>query len=197
MARLPLYQSRNGLTVDKQTINAIEEEIRWCQVEVPQLLAKNLDTLVRITALKGQMECRRMAAGVYDPTQSRPDMAWKIPVRRITERYFYGWKVRRRGIAVWEVYNDSREAYYIEYGISLSGRRVRRPILKLAVRRTLDYMRATQAAHRFFSSVVGDPQHRHRSGKGFVIYAQSPPMRLVGVTGPNLPADPPSGVTLI
>ncbi len=79
--------------------------------------------------------------------------AWTIPVRRITQDYYHGWKHKKLGNARYMVYNASREAYFIEFGINhqatgLVGSngvrvRVRRPVMKLAVIKALNFARAT------------------------------------------------------
>jgi hypothetical protein len=60
------------------------------------------------------------------------------------------------------LYNDSREAYYIEFGIHPTGSirateaghifvmRVRRPIRKLSLKKTLAFVDSTRAAHRIW-----------------------------------------------
>lgn len=79
--------------------------------------------------------------------------AWKIPVRRITGAYLAGWKVRHIGVGIWETYNDSREAYFIEFGINHRGTgltstgglvRIRRPVLKLSVMQAVAFARGTK-----------------------------------------------------
>jgi hypothetical protein len=116
-----------------------------------------------------------MSFGPYDPGQQSSAAAWKLPVRRISNAYYLGWKVRSLGYAHWQLYNDSREAYYIEFGINWrgAGRRVRRPVRKMSLRRTLDFMRTTQAFHRVWCDIFANPRTRHR-GKGFTQIVQSP-----------------------
>jgi hypothetical protein len=184
VARLTPYQSsRSFLEITPESFNALEEYIRWAEVETPRNMAKGLDALVFHMAIANQGESRRLSFGPYDPMQQNSNAAWQLPVRRITGNYYTSWKVRRVSLGVWEVYNDSREAYFIEFGISEVGwganryvpaRRIRRPVRKLAFRRTMEIMMRTQAYHRIWVNIYSNPKERHRHGKNFTQYVQSP-----------------------
>lgn len=165
----------------KETINAIEEVIRWAESEVPRNLAINMVKLTQLMATVNQGYARKMAFGPEDPGGRNSALAWRLPVRRITGRYYTGWKIRPVA-GGWQLYNDSREAYFIEFGINWlgGGRRVRRPVRKLSLRQTLDYMASTQAFHRIWSEIF---IHRG-SGYGFTQIVQSP--RMGSFTGPML-----------
>lgn len=183
MARFQKYAYRGQpglIEPTKETINAIEEAIRWATEEVPFSLQVNMLRLTQIMATVNQGYARKMAFGPEDPTGRDSSQAWKIPVRRISGRYYLGWKIRQiRG--GWQLYNDSREAYFIEFGINWlgGGRRVRRPVQKLSLRKTLDYMASTQAYHRIFAEI-----YKHRSNSfGFAVHTQS--ARMGSFTGPN------------
>ena len=127
------------------SINAIESYIEWCENEVPSQVASKMDVLVNMMALVNQSIARKMSFGPYDPTGMKTDLAWRTPdqgIRRITQNYYLGWKVRKLGFGDYLLYNSSREAYYIEFGISQVGfggtrsvprRRIRRPVSKLSV----------------------------------------------------------------
>src|SRR5687767_3334467 len=102
--------------------------------------------LVMLLAKTSQGYAQQMSRGPVDPREQRPSAAWRIPVRRITSRYYQGWKVRRIAPNIWEMYNDAREAYFIEYGISPSPRRIRRPIRKLAYIKTVKFVASSKVA---------------------------------------------------
>jgi hypothetical protein len=187
MARFIAYQSPQALFEPTiETIKALEEVIRWAEVEVPHNLHFYMNDLVMAMALTNQKIARKMSFGPYDSKGHDTSMAWKIPVRRITERYYLGWKIRQISEAVWQLYNDSREAYYIEFGINWlgEGRRVRRPIRKLSLRRTMETMMRTTAYHRIWVDIYSNPRTRNRRGKGFTQIVQSPAMGTFG--GPQL-----------
>jgi hypothetical protein len=186
MARFIKYSSPNALIeVDKASLDGIEEAILWAESEVPANFYNAMNKLVYAMALINQGEARKMSFGPSDPNQNRPDAAWKIPVRRISDAYYLGWKVRQVGPAVWQLYNDSREAYYIEFGINWrgSGRRVRRPIRKLSLRRTMEIMITSSVYHRIWVDIYANPRTLHR-GMGFTQHVQSPGAG--GFTGPAL-----------
>lgn len=103
------------------------------------------------------------------PVPQFSDAAWKIPVRRITGNYFRGWKVKRLVPGVWALVNDSREAYFIEFGINWVGatgsisrkgakpylkynRRVRRPIQKLSLMKTMRFIESTGVADKVWAA---------------------------------------------
>jgi hypothetical protein len=149
------YRGKGGLIEPtKETINGIEAAIRWAESEVPMQLHEQMLKLTQVMALVNQGYARKMSFGPEDPSSSNSALAWKIPVRRISSRYYLGWKVRpiRGG---WQLYNDSREAYFIEYGINWlgEGRRVRRPVQRLSLKKTMDYMASTQTYHRIWSEI--------------------------------------------
>jgi hypothetical protein len=118
-----------------------------------------MNDLCKVLAFVGLAQAQKRSRGIVDPRQTsstvtvRPgtsrvgytpgrslsSQAWKIPVRRITGAYYRGWRVNRVTMGVWEVFNESREAYFIEYGIHTSGRRVRRPIAKLSLLATIRF----------------------------------------------------------
>ncbi len=164
-----------------ETILAFEELIRWAEVEAPGRVWEYMDKLCMLMALVNQRFARKMSFGPSDPSQRRPELAWRIPVRRISGRYYLGWKVREVPQG-WQLYNNSREAYFIEFGINWLGerRRVRRPIRKLSLRQTLEYMLKTAAYHRIWCEIF---VHKGK-GFGFTQHVQSPGMG--GFTGPLL-----------
>lgn len=177
MARFVKYQSsRAFLEPDNATINGLEEAIRWAEDEVPWMLRSKMNELVFYMALVNQGEARKMSFGPLDPSGSNSSLAWKIPVRRISERYYTGWKIRQLRPAVWQLYNDSREAYYIEFGINWLGgnRRVRRPIRKLSLRRTMEILMTTHAYHRMWVDIYANPKFGRHRGRGFYQIVQSP-----------------------
>jgi hypothetical protein len=171
-------RGRGLVEITTDSINAIEEYVRWAE-RVPGRLPTAMDILCRFMALTNLGIAQEMSYGAYDPQNRNPSQAWRIPVRRISQRYFYGWKVKRVGFGVWMLYNDSREAYYIEYGIhrqpgseAVSSRRIRRPIRKLSLRRTLEAMMRTTAYHRVWAEIFVD---RHaKVTRGFSQTVQSP-----------------------
>jgi hypothetical protein len=186
MARFVPYQSsRTLIEPTQETINGIIEAIRWAEVEVPRNLGRYMNELVYMMALVNQKEARKMSFGPSDRREQNPALAWKIPVRRITERYYLGWKVKFVRPGVWQLYNDSREGYFIEFGINHlgEGRRVRRPIRKLSLRRTMNYMMTTHAFDRIWVQIFADPR-KHNNSRGFTQMVQSPAMGSFG--GPAL-----------
>jgi len=165
-------QNRQVLRIGPELFSAVENQIRWAE-GVQRKLPVAMDRLVRFMAYTNLGIAQKMSLGPHDPNQANTAYAWKIPVRRISGRYFFGWKVRRRGLGVWQLYNDSREAFFIEYGIHTSNRRVRRPIRKLSLIRTMKFMMKTEVYHRVWASVYF-PNPSLRKGAGFTWRIQAP-----------------------
>jgi hypothetical protein len=197
VARFIAYESgRSFLSVTPDSFNGIEEAIRWAEVEVPHKLPIVMNDLVHRMALVNQMFARKMSFGPYDPNERDSKAAWRLPVRRISQRYYLGWKVKQRGQGWWILYNDSREAFFIEFGISRVGaswaiagqrqerlghrrtpeRRIRRPVRKLSLRKTMAYMMQTNAYHRVWCEIYGGPNGKGHHERGFTQHVQSPAM---------------------
>lgn len=105
---------------------------------------------------------QKRSKGPLDPQQQNKAAAWLIPVRRITGNYYTGWKAERVMPKVWRVFNESREAYFVELGInhegtgkeSTGGRvRVRRPILKLSMLEAISFAQSTSFDMKAISSM--------------------------------------------
>ena len=168
--------------ITPQSINAFEMYIRWAESEVPSRIPIEMDNLVHYMALLNQSYARKMSFGPYDPTGRKTELAWRTPeqgIRRITNAYYLGWKVKKRGLAHYILFNASHEAYYIEYGVSMVGfgaarhvpaRRIRRPVRKLSLLKTMNFMKTTQAYHRVWADIY---RSRHAHG-GFTQHVQSP-----------------------
>lgn len=111
-----------------------------------------------------------------------------IPVRRITGEYYRGWKVRKIAPAMWMTYNDSREAFFIEFGINprVTGA-VRRPILKMSAIATLRFIQRTKLIERFAKTTIGATRNQRGQYRSF--QARMSGSTLLGVIGPegNLP----------
>lgn len=172
-------QRTGALTLDGSTFEAIENYIQWSR-RVPKKFPGAMNHLVRMMAMVHIGFAQQYSLGPMDARQQTPALAWKIPVRRISGRYFFGWKVRRVGLGVWQAYNDSREAFFIEFGIHrnpatgrVASRRIRRPINKLAMQRTLRFLATTAVANRVWADIYYPPPGM-RKGKGYLWTMQSP-----------------------
>lgn len=155
------YRSDDVFRISPETFDSIEEWISAAQA-AGRNISYGMNALAMLLAYTNQAFAKRMSAGPVDPQMKRRDAAWKLPVRRITSRYYMDWKVRRLAPGLWMVYNDSREAFYIEFGIHPTGSlrstekgytyvvRVRRPVMKLSLKKTLRYADATKAGERIW-----------------------------------------------
>jgi hypothetical protein len=190
-------QRTGALQIGPEIFEAIENYIRVCQI-TRKKFPSAMDALVRTMSYVHAGYAQQYAAGPVDPYQQNPGAAWKLPVRRISGRYFFGWKTKRVTMGHWMVYNDSREAFFIEFGIHrnprtglVSARRIRRPVNKLSYRKTLQFLATTAVADRVFSNIYFPPPGMQH-GRGFLWTMQSPgtmsgsPPGLLGAPGHTL-----------
>jgi hypothetical protein len=156
-----------------ESFKAIEDYVAWCENVAARKLPQAEDYMTMFLAMLAGGFAQKYSAGMKrSPNDS--SRAWKMPVPRITSRYFLGWRVQRLRRGTWILTNDSREAYYIEYGIhrnpatgAVAARRIRRPIFKLTFLRTMEAVRSTALAHRVWSDILipraGEPGKRSRN----------------------------------
>jgi hypothetical protein len=186
MARFVAFTpGRRAITeITPRTVSGLEGFIRWCESEVPKYVPYAMDQLVHYMALVNQSEARKMAYGPYDPSGKDTSLAWRTPaqgIRRISQAYYLGWRVKKRGFGHYILFNETPEAYFIEFGISQVGfggtghrhvpaRRIRRPVRKLSLLKTMDFMKTTQAYHRIWVDCF---KSRH-TYLGFTQDVQSP-----------------------
>lgn len=148
-----------GWGVSRKTFNDLEDFMADVQGSI-QRQREGLDLLVRLMLLTTKGFAQQSAMGpVAYRGRSNPALAYRIPVQRITGRYFAGWTQRRIGPNAWLLYNDAIEAYLIEYGIY---QRTRRPILKLSLLQMLKFIQTTRTADRLLEWVLGP----RRNGRG-------------------------------
>ena len=162
-------RARPYFRIGEETFEHIEQ---W--IDAAEASGRNvrfgMNALVMLMARTNQAIAMEMSRGPNDPQERNPSAAWKIPVRRISSRYYKGWKVRRLAPGVWMLFNDTREAYFIEYGINhvgggmtvtyrdgrtyiKSSRRVRRPIRKMSLMKTIKFMDQTRTGDRVWEAI--------------------------------------------
>jgi hypothetical protein len=173
MPRRPFWALTNRypggtFAISRQSFVEVDKFIRDAEGDSIRTM-EYTDLLVRMMAGAVKGFAQRMATGPIAPGGiSSPALAFKIPVQRITGRYLAGWKMRRYGSGRWMVYNDDRAAFFIEEGIFRSPRRVRRPILRLAVISMLRMIQTTRVADQLVGSLLRprrDAQGRFQSFK--------------------------------
>lgn len=162
------YTASQVFTISDRTFRDVDDWIRAAEMS-GRNIRYGMNVLTMLAARTDQAFSQEMSRGPLDPQARNSGAAWKLPVRRITGKYYHGWKVKRLAPAVWIVYNDSREAYFIEYGINRFGsdyvsgrggrqyaknsRRVRRPVRKLALIKTLRAMDRAHVGHRVWEVI--------------------------------------------
>lgn len=186
--------------ISNWTYEQIENWIRAAEMSGKNV-RYGMDALTMLLARTNQAFAMEMARGPLDPRQTHPQWAWRTPqagIRRITSRYYRGWKVKRLAPGVWMLFNNSREAYYIEFGINWVGmntriityrdgrtfirhpRRIRRPVQKLSLMKTMVWVQQTKAAERVWGDIFAPfhPGHvygfrpGHFTGSPLLNYSQ-------------------------
>lgn len=123
-----------------------------------------MDKVIMMYAYLALAGAQKRSLGQVDPQMANIAAAWKVPVRRITGAYFLGWEVQHLSLGVWALTNNSREAYFIEFGINhtITGAvgpngmrvRIRRPIMKLACLEAIKIARESNAVMNEFVTMV-------------------------------------------
>jgi hypothetical protein len=148
-----------GWGVTRQTFENLEDFMR--DIEGSKVKAVGgMDLIIRTMVFVTKGLAQEKSMGPVAPRhRSVPALAYRIPVQRISGRYFAGWTQRRLGPSRWLLYNDSVEAYLIEEGIY---QKTRRPILKLSLLGMLRFIQTTRTAERFLDHVIAP----RRNAKG-------------------------------
>jgi hypothetical protein len=162
------------ITFTKEFLNALDDWVAWCESN-PRKMRYADNRLAQFGALIQLGAAQKLSGGPRrDPSRTAHPQAWGTPVPRITYAYWLGWRVRKIANAHWILTNDSREAFYIEFGLhrnpytgEASPRRVRRPIMKKALKEALIFMAGSNLAHRVWADVFypepGEYGHRTKN----------------------------------
>jgi len=144
-----------------------------------------MNVAAELLAKTSQGFVQQKMRGPYDPQQRRPSAAWRIPVRRITQRTYRGWRVRQIRPGMWELFNDERGAYVIETGMTPEGKTVgnRRPVLKMSAVATLRFVQRTRFAERIMADTFGSLRTNRGQFRSFS--ARMRGSSLLGITGPT------------
>jgi hypothetical protein len=176
------YRADDVLRISPETFDMIDDWIRAAKAS-GRSIQYGMNALAMTMAYTNQAFAMRMSAGPVDPRMQNRSAAWKLPVRRITSRYYKGWKVKRLAPGVWMMYNDSREAYFVEYGIHPTGTlratekghvyvvRVRRPVRKLSLKKTLAMTNASRVGDRVWEASFAPfrENYKYRGNPGDLI----------------------------
>lgn len=153
------YSSMSRIGITRQSYANIERFIDDNKRSIVKA-HQGIDMLAQtmVMTIKGFAQAKS-AGPVAANKRSNPALAYRIPVQRITGRYFAGWTQRRVRSGHWIIYNDAVEAYLIEYGIY---QRVRRPILKMSLIGMLRFVQTTRTGDRFFDWVLAPRRKQGR-----------------------------------
>lgn len=172
---------RATASISRRTFEQIESFIADNNSSIEKVQF-GLDTLVRAMVMVTKGIAQQKSGGAVSANRrSNPALAYRIPVQRITGEYYAGWTLRRLGNARWILYNDTVEAYLIEYGINM---RMRRPILKLSLIGMLKFIQTTRSADRFLEWVIAPRRNAKGQFQSFSTRMQGTET-LGGMAGPT------------
>lgn len=184
---MPRWGSRSAsvpgaVGLDRKTFIDLDNLIRDLEYN-KKAFARGENILIHMLAKAHQGLAQQKSRGMVDPT-GKAGRPFGIPVRRIKSAYYQGWRVRRIGKAAWMMYNDAREAYFIEFGINPRATgAVRRPILKMSAIATLRFVQRTRVIDRFAKSTIGGTRNQRGQYRSFS--ARMEGSQLLGVIGPE------------
>lgn len=180
------YSVPGGFGISRQSFDEVDNLIRSMQRGTreftmvmdlaAQMLAKTSQGLVQ---QKYRGPTARARSGGADYERS----SWALPVRRITGRTLAGWKVRRISTGAWELFNEERGAYMVEYGIVRGGHGVARKPLKLSAVATLRFIQRTRFGQRVMAETFGNLRTNKGHFRSFS--ARMAGSNLMGVSGPS------------
>jgi hypothetical protein len=142
------------------------------------------EMLAKATQGHAQRLYRGFKTTPYDVRTGHAPGAWTVPVRRITNVAYQGWRVRQVAFGAWEVFSESRDAYMVEFGISRSGNAIRRPILRMSGVATLRMIQRTQFGNRIMAGTFGNLRNNKGHFRSFASRMQGSNI-LGGMAGPS------------
>jgi len=184
---MPRWGARSGVIpgafgIDRRTFDDIDRIVRDLDQNL-KAFHQGENLLIHLLAKTQQGVAQAKSRGMVDPS-GQAGKAWGIPVRRISEDYYKGWKIKKIAHGIWMTYNDSREAFFIEFAINPRATgAVRRPILKMSAVATLRFIQRTRLVERFTASTIGAT--RNQKGQYRSFGARMSGSQLLGVVGPE------------
>lgn len=108
--------------------------------------------------------------------------SFSIPVRRVTGKTYQGWRVRRIRQGMWELFNEERGAWAVEFGVVAGGHGRRRPVLKMSAVATLRFVQRTRFGNRIYHGTFGNLRNNKGQFRSFAARMQG--SSVLGVAGP-------------
>lgn len=145
-----------GIRLDRAAFTQLDNAIRAME-GIPERWQQGMDTLVQMLAMAHKGRAQEMSRGPYDPREAGVGAAGTIPVRRISQAYYQGWRTRKLGMGRWEVFNAAREAFFIEHGINPRATHhvAPRRVMKSSALDVIRLVARTKVGERFTEEVLG------------------------------------------
>jgi hypothetical protein len=183
------YAVSSGATLDKQIFADLETLISSMRAG-SKGFEQSMDLATKALAVTSHGFVTKTYRGprmrAWSQGQGYQRSTFRIPVRQITGRTLAGWRVRRIGVGIWELFNEERGAYMVEYGIVRGGHGVARKPLKMSAVATLRFIQRTRFANRMMADTFGNL--RNNKGHFQSFNARMAGSSILGTTGPmNLP----------
>jgi hypothetical protein len=146
-----------GLSI--QSLNDMEELIQSVKTG-----SREFEFAMNVAAQMMAKLTQGHAQRLYRGPRTRPEAArqglgakpWTIPVRRLTERTYRGWRVKRLRFGAWEVFNEERGAYMVEFGVVRGGGGQKRPILKMSGNAAMEMAMRSKLGNRIYGQTFGN-----------------------------------------
>lgn len=147
--------------ISRQTFREVDTLIRSLREGTREFEAAG-DLAAQLLAKTSQAFVELRYRGPVDP-RYRFAASGGIPIPRRSQRTYRGWRVKRRARGVWELYNEEKGAFIVEYGI---GKTPARKPLQWSGVATLQFIQRTKFANRIVQETFGslhDNKGRFRS----------------------------------
>lgn len=166
MTNGPAWGSRPGtipgaIMLSRETFNQMDDAIEAMK-GIPKAYEHGMNLLLRTIANFHKARAQAMTRGPMAPHGS----AWTIPVRRVSQELYHGWRARQIRPGMWEMFNPVEHAWDVEHGVNprATGQVVPRPVMKMSGLQTIRVLAGTQVGQRFSKQILAPlVDHRGRA----------------------------------
>lgn len=162
------YALPGAFGIDRQTFDELDTLIRSLRRGSREFQSvMNVTTRLMTHTTQGFAMMYMSGPEAVTDRGKRAPSSFSIPVRRITGRSRAGWRVRRLAPNAWEVFNEERGAWAVEFGIVAGGGAQPRPILKMSGVATLRFIQRTRMAQRIMGETFGSLRNNKGQFRSF------------------------------
>ena len=185
----PTWSKRSGsipgaVGLSTETFREIDELISALRTGSREWgAAMDLGAQALAMASKGIVQSYYRGVVIRPQDARRVPSTFAIPVRRVTQATYKGWRTRRIAPGVWELFNEERGAYMVEKGIYRGGNGGRRrPVLKMSAVATLRFVQRSRFGNRIMAETFGNLRTNKGHFRSFS--ARMAGSNILGIAGP-------------